>query len=307
MDYADAPNIWAQEKYHVESFHEPPKPQNPWTKEVIPQNASKRLDACQRCRMRRTKCDRQRPCQRCKYAGINADSCFSDKDQARQSAPEVPDWARDNYIDPEARVREAQGMRYVHASSLVWLEPYKRQMKVTLQCPDYFDGDAEIQILAADDIESVVQAAMLRDAYNTASDNQCPLSLSYMYDATYRTTVATMIDYKTKKNYWWKVFAWQTFDLKGEVEGRRVPNEEEENAREWLGQKQWSAEQEDKEWRTKYVEQGQKEVIELNDGLDLVEVGTGCDEEELEHVHTRYGEINRSLYEDQMLGFMNCE
>jgi hypothetical protein len=175
MDYADAPNIWAQEKYHVESFHEPPKPQNPWTKEVIPQNASKRLDACQRCRMRRTKCDRQRPCQRCKYAGINANSCFSDKDQARESAPEVPDWARDNYIDPEARVREAQGMRYVHASSLVWLEPYKRQMKVTLQCPDYFDGDAELQILAADDIESVVQAAMLRDAHNTASDNQCPL------------------------------------------------------------------------------------------------------------------------------------
>jgi hypothetical protein len=123
-----------------------------------------------------------------------------------------------------------------------------------------------------------------------------------MYDATYRTTVATMIDYKTKKKYWWKVFAWQTFDLKGEVEGRRVPNEEEENAREWLGQKQWSAEQEDKEWRTKYVEQGQKEVIELNDGLDLVEVGTGCDEEELGHVHTRYGEI-----EDPMLGFMNCE
>jgi hypothetical protein len=202
-------------------------------------------------------------------------------------------------------------MKYVHASSLVWLEPYKRPMKVTLQCPDYFDGETELQILAADDIESVAQAVMLQDAYGTASEMQSPLSIRYIYDVMYQRTVATMIDGETQKKYWWKVFAWQTFNLKGEVEGRRVPTEEEENAREWLGQKQWSKEQDDEEWGTKYVEQGQEEIIELDDGLDLVEVGTRCDEEELKDVDTRYGEeeleIYRGLYEDSMLGFMKCE
>jgi hypothetical protein len=197
-------------------------------------------------------------------------------------------------------------VKYVHASSLVWLEPYKRPMKVTLQCPDYFGGETELQIFAADDIESVVRAAMLRDAYGTASEKQCPLSISYMYNTTYQTTVATMTDDKTQKKYWWKFFAWQTFDLKGEVEGKRVPTEEEENAREWLGQEQWSKEQEDEGWGTKYVEQGQKEVIELNDGLNLVEVGTRCDEHEQE-IDEKERDTSVALYQDPMLGFMKCE
>jgi hypothetical protein len=233
INYADAPNTWAQEKYHVESIHEPPKPQQPRTNKATPdKKVPSSKQHCQRCRMCGTICDRKRPCKRCKYAGIGADGCFSEED-----------WAQDHYVNADARLQEDRGERYVHVSSLVWLEPYKRPMKITLQCPGFFNTETEMQILAADDHESVVQRAMLEDAHRTAQAKQCQLDISHMPICMYQPyCIAAMTDDKTKKKYWWWLLVSQTHNVKVDVEGRRVPTEQEEQEREWLGQKQWSTE-----------------------------------------------------------------
>jgi post-segregation antitoxin (ccd killing protein) len=101
-------------------------------------------------------------------AGIGADGYFDEKD-----------WARDNYVAPNDHLTEAHTEeKFVHASSFIWFEPYKRPMKLTLRFPDYPNTETELDVLAADDVESVVQSAMQVDANRTAEAKQARLDIS---------------------------------------------------------------------------------------------------------------------------------
>jgi hypothetical protein len=153
-------------------------------------------------------------------------------------------------------------------------------MKITFQCPEYANAETELQILAADDMESVVEAVMQEDANRTREEKQARLEISHLSNGMYHPNcIAVLTDDKTKKKYWWQLFVWQTVDAKGEREGRRMPSEDEGEGREWLEQRQRRY---DEESGTKYVEQEQDEAVELNGGLDLVEVGMQDDDDDEE-------------------------
>jgi hypothetical protein len=148
-------------------------------------------------------------------------------------------WAQDKYNVRSIKEasREAYAEKYIHASSLVWLEPYKRPMKITIISPDYLNTETELDILAADDVESIAQAAMQADVDRSAAEKQARLDLRHVHNGAYQPNrITVMIDVKTKKKYWWNIIIWHAFNLTGESEGRCIPSEEGEEGREWSGQ-----------------------------------------------------------------------